>query len=48
MYDRVHSSQNKRIMLKSYIPGINKSILPKKHNENIFSENWSMNYMPGS
>ena len=48
MYDRVHSAQNKRIILKSYIPGINKSILPKKHNENIFFENWSMNYMPGS
>ena len=25
-------------MLKSYIPGINTSILPNKHDENIFSE----------
>ena len=25
-------------MLKSYIPGINISVLPKKHYENIFSE----------
>ena len=25
-------------MLDSYITGINTSILPKKHNENIFSE----------
>ena len=28
----------KRLMSKSYIPGINTSILPKKYDENIFSE----------
>ena len=38
MYNRVHHDQNKRPMLKLYIPGINKSILPKKHYENIFSK----------
>ena len=35
MYNRVNSAQNKRIMLKSYIYGINTSILPKKHYENL-------------
>ena len=49
MYNRVHCAQNKRIMLKSFIPAINTSIFPKKTFEIIFSEkNLSMNYMPGS
>ena len=38
IYNRVHRDQNKLIMLKLYIPGINKSILPKKHYEYIFYE----------
>ena len=38
MYDRVHIYQNQHLMLKSYIPAINKSIFPKEHYENIFSE----------
>ena len=38
MYNIVHCSQNKYPVLKSYIPGINTYILPKKHYENIFSE----------
>ena len=38
IYNRVHCAQNKRIVLKSYITGINTSILPNKHYENIFSE----------
>ena len=38
MYNRVHSDQNKRLMLKSFIPAINTSIFPKKYHENIFSE----------
>ena len=37
MYNRVHSAQNQRLMLKSFIPAINTSIFPKKHHENIFS-----------
>ena len=38
MYNRVHRLQNQCLMLKSYIPGINTSISPKKHDEDIFSE----------
>ena len=38
MYNRVHCDKNQRLMLKSYIPAVNKSIFPKKHDENIFSE----------
>ena len=38
MYNRVHRAQSKRLILKSYINGINTSILPKKHNENMFFE----------
>ena len=29
IYNRVHSSQNKCLMLNSYIPGINTSFLPR-------------------
>ena len=47
MYNRVHGDQNKRLMLRSYIPAINTSFFPKKIYENIFSEKLSMNYMPG-
>ena len=38
MYNRVYRAQNQRLLLKSYIPAINKSIFPKKNYENIFSE----------
>ena len=38
MYNRVHRSQNQRLILKSFITAINTSIFPKKHYENIFSE----------
>ena len=38
MYNRVHFAQNKRLMLKSFIPAINTTIFIKKHYENIFSE----------
>ena len=38
MYNRVHRSQNKHLTLNSYITGINKSILLKKHYENILYE----------
>ena len=47
MYNRVHRAQNERLILKSFLPAINTSIFPKKHYENIFSENLSMYYMPG-
>ena len=36
IYNRVHRTQNQYLMLKSYIPAINKSIFPKKYYENIF------------
>ena len=35
MYNRVHRAQNQRLVLKSFIPEINKSIFPKKNYENI-------------
>ena len=38
IYNRVHRAQNKRLMMNSYILGMNTSILPKRHDENIFSE----------
>ena len=38
MYNIFNNYQSKRLMLKSYIPGINTSILPNKYFENIFSE----------
>ena len=38
MYNRVRCTQNKRLMLKSYLPGINTSIFPKRLYKNIFSE----------
>ena len=38
MYNRVHRVQNKGLTLKSYIPAINTSIFPKKHDKNIFTE----------
>ena len=47
MYNRLHCAQNNHLMLKSFIPAINKSNFPKKHYENNFSENLSMDYMPG-
>ena len=47
IYDRVYCAQNQRLLLKSYIPAINKSIFLKKNYENIFSEKLSMNCIPG-
>ena len=38
MCNRFHRAQNQHIMLKSYIPAINKYFFPKKHYKNIFSE----------
>ena len=37
-YNRVHRAQNKCLMLKSYLPGINTSNFPKRHYDNILSE----------
>ena len=37
-YYRVHPAKNKGLMLKPFIPAINKSIFPKKQYENILSE----------
>ena len=37
MYSGVHNTQNKFLILKSYITGINTSIFPKTHYENISS-----------
>ena len=42
MYNKVHYAQNKILVLKSYIPGINTSILLKKNYENI-----SLKIIPG-
>ena len=47
MYNIVHCAQRKSLTLESYIPGINTSIFPKKHDANIFSKNQLMTYMPG-
>ena len=47
MYNKFNCSQKQRLVLKSYLPGINTSIFPKRHDDNIFSEKQSMNYMPG-
>ena len=38
MYNIVHRAQNKRLMLKSFLPGMNTPISPKKHDENTLSE----------
>ena len=38
MYNRVNLSQKQRLMLKSYFPGANTLIIPKRHYDNIFSE----------
>ena len=38
MYNRVNFSQKQRFMLNSYVPGINTSILPKRHYDSILSE----------
>ena len=39
IYNRVHRAQNKRLVLKSYIPGINTYILSNKHYEIYFLKN---------
>ena len=38
MYNKLHCNLKKRLMLNSYITGINTSILPKKIYENILFE----------
>ena len=38
MFNRVNRSGKQRLMLNSYLPGINTSNFPKRHYENIFSE----------
>ena len=38
MYNIVYCTEKKRIMFKSYLPGINTLILTKKNCENILSE----------
>ena len=43
MYNRGNSS--KKIMLKSYLPGMNTSIFTKRHCKNIFPKNYSINYI---
>ena len=47
MYNRVNLAQKQRLMLSLHIPGINTSIFPKRHYDNLFSEKYSMNYIPG-
>ena len=47
IYNRVHCAQNKRLMLKSFIPAINTSIVPKKYMKISFLKNVSINYIPG-
>ena len=37
MYNRFNCSQNKRLMFKKHLPGINTSIFPKKQYNKIFS-----------
>ena len=53
MCNRFYRAQNKHLTLKTFIPEINTSISPYKHDENIFSETlinelhaWIENY-PG-
>ena len=38
MHNIVNSAQKQLFVLNSYLPGINKSILPKRHYDNIYSE----------
>ena len=47
MYNIVNRDQKQHLMLKLYLTGINSSIIPKRHYENIYSEKYSMNYMSG-
>ena len=37
MYNKFHHAQNQRLMLNSFIPVINTSIVPRTNDENIFS-----------
>ena len=46
MYNRVHRSQNKCLMLNSFIPAINTPIFPKNIMKISFLKKISMNYMP--
>ena len=47
MCNIVNRAQKQLLMLNSYLPGINTSIFPKIHYDDIFSEKWSINYMNG-
>ena len=38
IYNIVSRSEKQRLVLKSYLTGINTSIFPKRHYDNIFSE----------
>ena len=38
MYNKVNRVQKQRLMLNSYLPGINTSIFPKRHYNSIFYE----------
>ena len=38
MYNRVNHAQKPHLLLKSYLPGINTLIFPKRYDRNIFSE----------
>ena len=46
-YDRFYHDQNKRIMLKSYIPGVDLWIGVKRCYKKCFTEKLSMYYMIG-
>ena len=38
MYNRVNCAQKEFLVLNSYVPGMNASIVPKRNYEDIFSE----------
>ena len=38
-YNRGNHAQKQLLRLKSYLPGINKSVFPKRHYDNIFLKN---------
>ena len=47
IYNRVKSDQKQHLVLKSYIPGINSLIGPKRHYDNFLLGIYSMSYMTG-
>ena len=38
IYNRFNHDKKQRLVLNSYLPGINTSIFPKRHHDNTFSE----------